>query len=137
MRNFTIDMDRFVPGRVSSRDNISRINILSDVFFSLSFILKKNLLIQRFSLLMWAVVSLLQLFATMFKKVPLFTAESKILKICPWDNISCQATYSRYIKWQIYNQMYLKFWLTIEKVFHTFIFYWEGIFVHVSIEQCF
>lgn len=134
MRNFTIDMDCFVPGRVSSWDNISRIDILSDVFFSLSFILKKNLLIQRFSLLMWAVVSLLQLFATMFKKVPLFTVESKILKICPCDNISCQTTYSRYIIWQIYNQMHLNFWLNIRKVFLIFIFYGEGIFANVSIE---
>ena len=29
-RHFTIDMDDFIPGRVSSRDEISRVNALSD-----------------------------------------------------------------------------------------------------------
>ena len=135
MRNFTIDRDRFVPGRVSSRDKISRINNpLRRIFFNELYIEEKPIY-PKVCLANAGSSFLLQLFVTMFKNV--FTADSKILKICPWDNISCQATYSRYIKWQIYNQMYLKFWLTIEKVFHTFIFYWEGIFVHVSIEQCF
>ena len=134
MKNFSRDRDRFVPGRVSSQDKISRINILRHIFFSLRFILKKSLYIRRFVLLMRAVVSLLQLFVTMFKKVPLFTVESKILKICRCDNISCQTTYSRYIIWQIYNQMHLNFWLNIRKVFLIFIFYGEGIFANVSIE---
>ena len=45
-RHFTIDRDDFIPGRVSSRDEISRANALSVCYHTLTSALKTNPLLK-------------------------------------------------------------------------------------------